>query len=105
MEVSVRKYKKRLRATVRGDMTIYTALELKQALLGPVASGQDIDLDLSHVHALDTAGLQLVLVAKRELEGSGRRLSVIAQSPEVTEALIACGKAEQFCRGTAQAAG
>ncbi len=104
MEVSIRKNKKRTRATIRGDMTIYTALELKQALLGPVASEQDVDLDLSHVHALDTAGLQLILVAKRELEGSGRKLSIVAPSLEVVEALNACGNAEQLCPGAAKTA-
>lgn len=97
MEVSVRKYKKHMRATVRGDLTIYTALEMKQAMLGPVTSELDIDLDLSHVHALDTAGLQLILVAARELAEGGRKLSVVSPSPEALEALKACCMVEQLC--------
>jgi anti-sigma B factor antagonist len=69
--------------TVSGDMTVYCASELKPALLTEVAAGHHL-LDLSQVQELDTAGLQLLLLLNREMQG---RLRIVACSPIVRAAL------------------
>jgi anti-sigma B factor antagonist len=49
-----------------GDLTIYNAAELAMNLLGRLTAGTRLDLDLEGVTELDTAGLQVLLVARRE---------------------------------------
>ncbi|HEY2399871.1 MAG TPA: STAS domain-containing protein [Steroidobacteraceae bacterium] len=69
--------------TVSGDMTVYVAAELKTALLAEFAAGQTA-LDLSQVQEIDTAGLQLLLMLNRELQGT---LKIRACSPGVRATL------------------
>jgi anti-sigma B factor antagonist len=76
------------RVSVSGDMTVYCAAELKPALLAEAAAGYNpLRLDLSQVQEFDTAGLQLVLLLYREMQG---RLKVVACSPNVQAALTLC---------------
>lgn len=46
------------------DLTIYHALEQKNALLAALAGTDDLELDLMHVGEIDTAGLQLLILLK-----------------------------------------
>ena len=47
------------------DLTIYHALEQKNALLAALGDTDELELDLMRVGEIDTAGLQLMLIAKR----------------------------------------
>jgi anti-anti-sigma factor len=69
--------------SVSGEMTVYSAAELKTALLAELAAGAR-RLDLSQVQEFDTAGLQLVLMLNRELQGG---LGILACSPTVRATL------------------
>ena len=69
--------------SVCGDMTVYSAAELKTALQDALAAGGR-KLDLSQVQEFDTAGLQLVLMLNRELQGG---LAIVAASPTVRSTL------------------
>jgi len=72
-------------------MTIYTCGELKTRLLEELAAHPDATrLDLSHVIELDTAGLQLLLTARRYASDAGRELSVANPSHVVTDVLELC---------------
>ncbi len=72
-------------------MTIYTCAELKPRLLEELAAHPDaIRLDLSHVVELDTAGLQLLLTARRFATDAGRELSVTNPSRVVADVLELC---------------
>lgn len=76
---------------IHGEMTIYRAGEVAQALFAAVrAHDGDVRLDLSAVTELDTAGLQLVLMARRLAETNGRRLEVVQPSECVIEVLDLC---------------
>lgn len=76
---------------VHGEMTIYRASELAQTLLAAVrAYDGDVSLDMSAVTEFDTAGLQLVLMARRLAETNGRRLEVVQPSECVLEVLNLC---------------
>ena len=73
------------RVSVAGDMTVYCASELKPALLLEAAAAHNLlELDLSQVQELDTAGLQLLLLLDREMQG---RLRIVACSPGVQAVL------------------
>ena len=87
---------------VSGEMTIFTAAGLKQPLLDaiqrPRGAGRKSDkaagplgMDLSNVTEFDTAGLQLLLLARQEATGRGREFTVCAASNAVREALAMCG--------------
>jgi len=77
---------------VTGEMTVYTASQIKQPLLDAVANGPaNVQLDLSGVSELDTAGVQLLLLVHREALVSGRNLQLGAESHIVREVLTLCG--------------
>lgn len=72
-------------------MTIYTCGELKPRLLEELAAHPEATrLDLSHVVELDTAGLQLLLTARRFASDAGRELSVTNPSRVVVDVLELC---------------
>jgi len=61
---------------IAGNMTVYSAGDLKTALLAQTMVGQSVlDLDLSQVREFDTAGLQLLLMLKRRTQGQMRIVS------------------------------
>ena len=72
-------------------MTIYTCGELKPRLLEELAAHPEATrLDLSRVVEMDTAGLQLLLTARRYADDAGRELSVTNPSHVVTDVLELC---------------
>lgn len=79
---------------VDGEMTIYRANEVAQTLFAELrAQAGDVNLDLSDVTEFDTAGLQLVLMARRMVEANGHRLDVVQPSECVVEVLGLCNVA------------
>lgn len=54
-----------LRLALTGELTIYTAAEVKAALADAMATGDALEIDLAGITEIDTAGLQLMLIAKR----------------------------------------
>ncbi|WP_088279346.1 lipid asymmetry maintenance protein MlaB [Ideonella sp. A 288] len=65
---------------VEGELTIFRVAELKPMLLGNAAL---TELDLSGVCEIDTAGLQLLMVARRQAEAQQRRLRLVNRSTAV----------------------
>lgn len=65
---------------VSGEMTVYSAADLKTALLAHSIVGQKLQVDLSQVREFDTAGLQLLLMLKRR---SQNQLRIVACSHAV----------------------
>jgi anti-anti-sigma factor len=69
------------------DLTIYNAIDLKRRLLDAVHTTKALELDLSQVGEMDTAGFQLLVLAKRESLKLGRQLSIVAHSAAVREVI------------------
>ena len=69
------------------DMTIYHAQAQKEQLLGALAAAPSLELDLSQVAEIDTAGLQLLLLVKREAATAGKAFSLTAHSNSVREVI------------------
>lgn len=65
------------------DFTIYRASELKPQLLAAIGEGERIELDLAGVERMDSAGCQLLILAKREASTAGKTLAIVAHSPAV----------------------
>jgi len=69
------------RMRIEGEMTIFTADELKKRLFENFEACSGIELDLSQVSEMDTAGFQLLFLIKRESGNLNKQFNVAAQSP------------------------
>jgi anti-anti-sigma factor len=79
------------RLAVEGEMTIYRAAELHPVLLDAVRAHDAPQLDLSGVTEFDCAGMQLLLVARREARRLGKDLVLLGASPAVRDAFALLG--------------
>lgn len=84
------------RLAMTQDLTIYTAQEARASLLDALKVGDALELDLSHVGEMDSAGLQLLIMAKRESERLGRVMRIVAHSPAVRQTIDFCNLAAYF---------
>jgi anti-anti-sigma factor len=81
---------------VTNDLTIYHALELKPALLDALATTQELELNLSQVSEMDTAGLQLLILLKKEAQRAGKCVRIVAHSQAVSSVIDFCNMAAEF---------
>jgi anti-sigma B factor antagonist len=86
----------RCRAIVDGSMTIYEAAADKSVLLDALAKAKETEIDLSSVREMDTAGLQILILAKRESLKAGRVMRLVAQSPASQDVLDRYNLADYF---------
>jgi anti-anti-sigma factor len=77
--------KKQHTTTIKEDMTIYNAGKQKTMLLKALEGCQELDIDLSQVGEMDSAGFQLLLLAKREAIKADKSLRLSGHSKAVTE--------------------
>lgn len=75
---------------LEGEMTIYTAADLKDRILSPLAACGRVEIDLSQVSEMDSAGLQLMILAKREAGAQGKDIRFVGHSPAVLDVLELC---------------
>ncbi|MCQ8182958.1 STAS domain-containing protein [Methylomonas sp. SURF-1] len=73
--------------TIEDELTIFTAAEQKNNLLSFLNSGDDLEINLSQVTEMDTAGLQLLVLAKREAARTGKTLRFVMHSKAVLDIL------------------
>jgi anti-anti-sigma factor len=82
---------------IEGEMTIYRAAELKEALspcYDPAAAKTaPRAIDLSGVSEIDCSGVQLLALARREAQQAGRELAFEKPSAAVTEVFTLLGLA------------
>lgn len=80
------------RLQVVGEMNIYGAIALKERLFSLASeSGADIELDLSGVTALDTAGVQIMLMLRRHAQSKGVAFRLMSPSTVALQMLELCG--------------
>jgi len=84
------------RLAILEDLTIYHAMEQKQQLVAALEESAGLELDLSQVGEIDTAGLQLLILAKREAARLNKQLAIVAHSPAVRQTLDFCHLATYF---------
>lgn len=78
------------------DLTIYHALEQKQALLDALSRTSELELNLSQVDKMDTAGLQLLVLLKKEAQRAGKQVRIVAHSEVVSSVIDFCNMAAEF---------
>lgn len=85
---------------MEGPLTIYTATEQKDVLLSLFPLAHEVELDLSNVDEMDSAGLQLLILVKRESLMNGTQLLLSNPSPTVSEALRLSGLDDYFANAS-----
>ncbi|MEH8160009.1 STAS domain-containing protein [Aeromonas veronii] len=76
--------------TMPDEITIYTVSELKDALSPLLHQGNELELNLATVSEIDSAGLQLLLAAKKTALQQGSSLALVWHSHVVLELLELC---------------
>ena len=80
MSVDVEYQGSSARVALSGELTIYSVAEIKSALAEAMGKASAIEVDLSAVSKIDTAGLQLMLIVKRN---PGSDVRFVNHPPEV----------------------
>ncbi len=80
----------------QGEMTIYKAAELKSSLLSALDQCRTVEIDLSQISEMDTAGLQLLILAKREAQAKNIDLNIVGHSPAVIDVMDLCNMTAYF---------
>jgi anti-anti-sigma factor len=73
------------RIAIDGELTIYRAADLKVTVLEALRKSRVLEVDLSGVTELDTAGLQVLMLAKNTAAADKRELRLLNHSPAVVE--------------------
>jgi anti-anti-sigma factor len=72
---------------IEGELTIYTAAQQKPKLLSFLKKAKQLEINLAGVSEIDTAGLQLLILIKREAAQAGKSLNFVMHSKAVLETL------------------
>lgn len=73
------------RVGVGAEMTVRRAQGLKEMLFAALSGHDGIEVDLSEVKRIDTAGMQLLIVLKRESQACGKAVRFVDHSAAVQE--------------------
>ncbi|MBS1196391.1 MAG: putative binding protein (contains domain) [Proteobacteria bacterium] len=84
------------RIVVDKDMTIYNVAVFKKQWLEALNQTSVLELDLSQVAEIDTAGIQLLILTKREAQLLARTMAIVAHSPAVSDIIDFCNMAAYF---------
>jgi anti-sigma B factor antagonist len=79
-----------------GEMTIYNAATMKTFILTALRKYKEVEIDLAKVNEMDSAGLQLLFLAKREASNHGKPLRLINHSEAALEIFNLYHVAEHF---------
>ena len=78
---------------IEGELTIFRAAELKPLLL---ADPLPLEIDLSGVTDIDTAGVQLLMLAHNTARAQQRELRLVGHSPAVRDVFALLNLADCF---------
>ncbi|MEW5010373.1 MAG: STAS domain-containing protein [Cycloclasticus sp.] len=73
--------------SIADEMTIYTVLEQKNTLLAQLKPDQQLQLDLSAVPEIDSAGMQLLIHLKKKAKELDNEFSLTNHSQAVVEVI------------------
>lgn len=78
------------RIEISGEFNIFTAADWRQRLLDALDQPGELDVDLSAVSEMDSAGMQLMVAAKREAAQRNKTLRFSGHSRAVFDVLELC---------------
>jgi anti-sigma B factor antagonist len=89
------------RLHISGELTIYTCEAVAEQVLCAITPGSaPLCVELDQVTEMDTAGLQVLLVARRHAHNLARGLIIASASPAVADVLSLCGLADLMTSAT-----
>lgn len=94
--MATRKKKSGAQIVIAEDMTIYNAEAQKQRLLDALLATERLEIDLSAVSEIDSAGFQLLVLVKREARRLDKEALIVAHSEAVREVLDSYNMAAAF---------
>ena len=83
--LTLKKQRNKCIASVEGEMTIYTSAELKEKLVPALADKRPLEINLARVTEIDSAGVQLLMLAKKECLASEHKMTLTEHSSAVVE--------------------
>jgi anti-anti-sigma factor len=72
---------------IEGNMDIYSVSDIKSGLSKGFMSSSGIEIDMSEVSEIDTAGFQLLVLARREAGRTGKSFRIVAMSQPVSSVI------------------
>jgi anti-sigma B factor antagonist len=79
-----------------GELTIYTVAEHKARLMDALTNCGELEINLARVTEMDTAGLQLLMLAKMESQRRQQTLTIVGHSDAVRDVLELCNLSRFF---------
>lgn len=84
------------RIVIDGEFTIFTASEIRNRMLDALSEGDQVEVDLSGVNEIDTAGVQIILAAQLNASNRRKQLSFVGRSQAVIDVMAIYGLADRF---------
>lgn len=76
---------------LEGELGIFSAAAVRQRLLQALDAAAEVEVNLGKVAEADSAGLQLLIAARKEAAARGKRLRFAEPSAAVRDLLALCG--------------
>lgn len=77
-----------------GKLTVQTSPELEEAVGLVLADSSDLDIDLSDVTYISSAGLRVIVAAGKSTAGRGGRMRLLHPMPDVMDVFEMTGLAD-----------
>jgi len=81
---------------LEGELSIFTVALVKERLLAALNGADAVEVDLSRINEIDSAGVQLLVAAKTEAQAQGKNLGLVHHAPVVLEILDLCDLSGYF---------
>lgn len=94
--VDISSDKDKITVKVTGEMTIYTASEIMQKLVTVADDEKKLECNVSAVTEIDSAGVQLLMLLKKERQRKGLEMSLTSHSDVVVEIFDLMGLTPYF---------
>ncbi len=77
---------------IEGNMNIYSTAEFKTHIIPYIQKNIDLELDLSKVDKIDSAGFQMLLLLEKSIKAKEKTFTIIKISKEVESILSLYGE-------------
>ncbi len=77
--------------SLAGEVTVFNAGAVRDRLISALEDTDDVDVDLSQVTEIDSAGVQLIVAAKREAEARHKAMHFSGCTPAVLDVVTLLG--------------
>lgn len=84
------------RLSIDGELTIRSAIANRDRLLAALADHGELEVDLAGVSEFDSAGVQLLVAARKSATAAGKVLRLAGASPAIVEVLDFLGLHEHL---------